>query len=719
MTACVGTLVGTAHGQAIFREDFEGLTLGPSVEEANARGQVWTHTPPAGWTQDDSKMPGVGNPALDGITEWVGWSFTDKEWWWRYVDNQQRDRFVYGQGTVMVADNDEWDDSVHASGFWDASITTKQIDVSSAAANSLVLVYDSSWRPERLDDGNDDPRIGFPLDPAGYPDSGGKYNDQTGYVTAAFDGGAPKEIQRWTSIADAPTFHDHFPNEVVIIPLNNPAGAKNLRLKFGSEKAANDWWWAVDNIAVGTPPFATAVTNSGVSFSMKIVQTGGKSVNQSKPISLELDGQSVTPVVTTDDAGFLLLSYTQTQVFTPGSRHSLKAKYTSNEGKALEDTISFVASRYIDMLPSPVNLFATITEKEWMTVNESKGVKFSLDGKDITPVTLAVNDGSVTARASLNTPLSAKTSHTLVVSYTTDAGQVLTETVPFVVPDYPTLPASMGTALGTGAQAGMKWRTHRWNSESGRSSPLPTIAEAEALLKGTYGASIHDTMGQGADGYFPIDFVNFDEAALDAGHFKSAAAAPLNVPDQLFPGIPEAADRIAGEALAFVEFPKAGVYTMVVNHDDGFQLTAGTKNNPTQILVGKFDGTGGQRDGTMAVKIDQPGVYFFRMLWYEGNGSSRVEWFTVNPDGSRALVGGTQPGSLKAYRVRTVPEPSTPSGPGSITFSYTNGKLVLTYGGTLQSSGKVTGPFQPVAGAASPYSVTPSGAQQFYISKQQ
>src|SRR6187399_2209940 len=94
-TAFMGSLAGTAHGQAIFREDFEGLTLGPSVEEANARGQVWTHTPPTDWTQDDSKMPGLGNPGLDGITEWNGWSFTNKEWWWRYVDNQDRDKFDY------------------------------------------------------------------------------------------------------------------------------------------------------------------------------------------------------------------------------------------------------------------------------------------------------------------------------------------------------------------------------------------------------------------------------------------------------------------------------------------------------------------------------------------------------------------------------------------------------------------------------------------------
>jgi hypothetical protein len=76
------------YGQALFHEEFRGPYTWASLEEPNFRGQVWTHTPPTGWTQDDSKMPGVGDPGLDGITEWVGWSFANKNWWWRFVDNR-------------------------------------------------------------------------------------------------------------------------------------------------------------------------------------------------------------------------------------------------------------------------------------------------------------------------------------------------------------------------------------------------------------------------------------------------------------------------------------------------------------------------------------------------------------------------------------------------------------------------------------------------------
>ena len=107
-------------------------------------------------------------------------------------------------------------------------------------------------------------------------------------------------------------------------------------------------------------------------------------------------------------------------------------------------------------------MIPTIWETEWMKVDESKGVKLSLDGTSLTPVAVTVNDtdGSVTAVAGHATPLAPNTAHSLAVTYTTDAGQELTETVQFTTPNYPTLPTSLATAVGTGAQPGMKWRSH-------------------------------------------------------------------------------------------------------------------------------------------------------------------------------------------------------------------------------------------------------------------
>ena len=159
--AFVLALAGAAQAQTtyiVFEEDFEGLTLGTSVEESAGTEEVWTKTPPPGWTIDDSGVPGAGDPAIDGVTEWAGWAFTNKEWWISVAGNQRRVEFELGQGTVAVADPDEWDDSAHPDGYnvaadpYDTWLTTPEIDVSQFEAGTVQLKFDSSWRPEY--DGN-------------------------------------------------------------------------------------------------------------------------------------------------------------------------------------------------------------------------------------------------------------------------------------------------------------------------------------------------------------------------------------------------------------------------------------------------------------------------------------------------------------------------------------------------------------------------------------
>jgi hypothetical protein len=154
---------------------------------------------------------------------------------------------------------------------------------------------------------------------------------------------------------------------------------------------------------------------------------------------------------------------------------------------------------------------------------------------------------------------------------------------------------------------------------------------------------------------------------------------------------------------------------MVVNSDDGFRVTVGTTNNPVAQVLGVFDGGRGSADSVFYFNVTRPGVYFFRLVWMEGGGGANVEWFTLNNDGTRALVNGSQAGALRAFRRRTVAEPggSTPTGRiQSITRS--GGNLVITYTGTLKSASSISGPFTAVSGATSPATVTPSEGFRFY-----
>jgi len=215
----------------VLSEDFEGLPLGPNVDEVVAGDAVWTDTPPEGWAIDESGIPGIGDPATDGVTEWAGWAFADKAWWTEAAEDQNRSQFVLASGTVAVADPDEWDDADHpepnSDNPYDTWLSTSAIDISGLEAGTLRLKFDSSWRPE------------FDSD----------YH-QTANITASFDGGEPVEVLLWESDSGSANFKPDSTNETVVVDLQNPAGAKSVVLTFGLFDAGNDWWWAIDNVEV-------------------------------------------------------------------------------------------------------------------------------------------------------------------------------------------------------------------------------------------------------------------------------------------------------------------------------------------------------------------------------------------------------------------------------------------------------------------------------------
>ena len=94
----VEILVGTQ----LLAEDFNGVPLGPPVDEATCV-DVWSPDPPTGWALDNSGVPGFGDPATDGVREFAGWNFMDLTWYVDTAGNQGRDAFTLGTGVVAVA----------------------------------------------------------------------------------------------------------------------------------------------------------------------------------------------------------------------------------------------------------------------------------------------------------------------------------------------------------------------------------------------------------------------------------------------------------------------------------------------------------------------------------------------------------------------------------------------------------------------------------------
>ncbi|MGD9637086.1 MAG: lysyl oxidase family protein, partial [Pirellulales bacterium] len=245
--------------QSLYVQNFDGLTLGPNVDESLANAHAWTDTPPAGWTMNDSGVPFLTSTTR-GVTEWKGWSFANKTWWSATAGNQGRGDFALGQGTVAVADPDEWDDKgnpINGSpfgGYYNAFMTTPAISLSGASAGSVKLSFDSSWLPECCDDGPSDT------------------NNQTAAIRVSYNGGSTfTQVMRWESNTSSPSYKPGATNESVTVDLQNPAGASSVIVEFGMINAGNDWWWAIDNLQVFTPTVLEVNTTTG---QMSIVGAG-------------------------------------------------------------------------------------------------------------------------------------------------------------------------------------------------------------------------------------------------------------------------------------------------------------------------------------------------------------------------------------------------------------------------------------------------------------
>ncbi|MFB6890948.1 alkaline phosphatase family protein [Kitasatospora sp. NPDC056327] len=193
---------------ALVPDEFDALRpqLTGRVDETGIAAGVlgFTHTPPAGWSVDNSAM-GTG-----GVTEWRGWSFTTDEFWTRAQRDQNRELNVRSRGVFAVADSDEWADKTFK-GNYDSTLVSPEYPV--AGRGTVPVAFTTFYRPEGA---------------------------QSARVLAVWDGGAPVEVKSFTTDTNGRQRLD----------LAVPAGASRLRLRF-RYTGSNNWYWVVDNVRVG------------------------------------------------------------------------------------------------------------------------------------------------------------------------------------------------------------------------------------------------------------------------------------------------------------------------------------------------------------------------------------------------------------------------------------------------------------------------------------
>ena len=247
---CLATPLVWSRDTVLFEEDFEGVTLEGSIMEQIKDDKVWSGTPPEGWEITNE------NPKDLGMPEWRTWAIVDLEWWTRTAEDQRRSEFTgvhndgKGVGNGAVSDPDEWDDwagngDPDALSRWNGHLITPPIKIKGAAAKSLVLTLDSSWRPE--DTQNAEILVSF---------DGGKEEQILFFKSVGIDAGAHTLVTIPTLKLKEEKMNDGEQiNETLEIPIDNPAGVTEMTISFGVIDAQNDWWWAIDNIKLISTAF--------------------------------------------------------------------------------------------------------------------------------------------------------------------------------------------------------------------------------------------------------------------------------------------------------------------------------------------------------------------------------------------------------------------------------------------------------------------------------
>ena len=143
---------------------------------------------------------------------------------------------------IAIADGDEWDDTGDPDqyGPMQTVLTSPSISVADATANSLTISFDSSWREEE---------------------------PQIGWVSVSFDGGEESELLKLNSAGVGMPFKESNLNETIELGVNNPEGAKEMKVSFGYQ-AVNNWWWAIDNIQILTKDPGTGGKGSGININL-------------------------------------------------------------------------------------------------------------------------------------------------------------------------------------------------------------------------------------------------------------------------------------------------------------------------------------------------------------------------------------------------------------------------------------------------------------------
>lgn len=303
-----------------------------------------------------------------------------------------------------------------------------------------------------------------------------------------------------------------------------------------------------------------------------------------------------------------------------------------------------------DILPSQVT---NITQVLWNNVDVTANVSISRVGNE-THVAY-----SQTARLPANSP------NVVRISFQSNLGQSLVGTASVATPNYFVMPTAYALPLSAvsghprGIAFGAIYQTLAENRNSRGDNQLNWTEEQ---ILGLWGPNL-------ISGPFPtstdvIDYQNSGPFGTPNGNFQQGGSliglwegADYDLRDLGFGSNPAKSSTDDGtlEWFAYVYFPTAGDYIMVVNSDDGFRLTtARNARDRMGDVISFFNGGRGNSTGLEAptqqrVIVDQPGVYPIRGIIYNRAGGFNVEWYTRSGTNLYLVNSNATPQALQAW----------------------------------------------------------------------
>jgi hypothetical protein len=297
-------------------------------------------------------------------------------------------------------------------------------------------------------------------------------------------------------------------------------------------------------------------------------------------------------------------------------------------------------------VPSPSGFTINVSDSG-PSVADTNTIVLKLDGAAITASSITKDTSGLTTITYSTLPnfFAPNSKHTNEITLKDTRGVTVSGVRIFTVPNYTTIPDTFALTGVDKTKPGFLVRA--WQVATGLAN---NNDRSEQELDGELGPNIADVSTFTDNGYFDeTTVINYWDTG-GVGDF------PSDTPNM--PGIASPGDNYALEFLTALEFTSIGTYTMGVNSDDGFRVHTG-KNlldrfQIDDLMLGEFNGGRGVADTLFTFVIKTPGIYPFRMTFEEGGGGSAVEWFMVNPDGTKVLINDTATASaIKAYRRAT------------------------------------------------------------------